>query len=329
MIYVHGCGHFHPENVIDNRFLEELDIGCDTNWTIERVGIETRRTVLNLDYIRTTKNQNVSAAHEASVYTNAQTGAKAAQMAIKRAGITEKDIGLVIAGSCSPQHSVPAEACTIAAELGIETPAFDINSACTSVMAHLTYLENINSDTLPEFILIVSPDNNTRVVDYSDRATSVLWGDCSSAMVLSTKRPSRVTISNPFLDSTPMGWKKVQVPPNGHFTQIGRSVQTYAIKQSLFTIQKMRDTISPEDSSSLKYIGHQANLLMLQSVCRHAEIPSPNHLYNVDKFGNGGTAGAPSVLSQHWEHLVDGERIILAIVGAGLTWGGALLEVRG
>ena len=75
MLYLHGIGHFHPGNVITNRFLEELGIGTDEAWILERVGIRERRTVLSLDYIRRTKNHDPRAAHEASLYRNAETTA--------------------------------------------------------------------------------------------------------------------------------------------------------------------------------------------------------------------------------------------------------------
>jgi 3-oxoacyl-[acyl-carrier-protein] synthase-3 len=102
MLYLHGIGHFHPENIITNRFLEELEIGTDEAWILERVGIRERRTVLPLDYIRQTKNRDPRAAHEASLYRDAQTAAAAARMALDRAGLKPSDIGLVIAGSSSP-----------------------------------------------------------------------------------------------------------------------------------------------------------------------------------------------------------------------------------
>lgn len=103
-----SMGHFHPNGIIDNAFLESLDIGVDTGWILERVGISQRRTVLPLDYIRDTKNKDPRAAEEAALMTNAQTGAKAARMAIERAGIQPKDIGMIIAGCCSPNYSAPA-----------------------------------------------------------------------------------------------------------------------------------------------------------------------------------------------------------------------------
>src|SRR5688572_3128132 len=98
MLYFHGIGHFHPENQIDNAFLESLDIGTSDPWIMERVGIRSRRTVLPLDYIRATKNKDLRAAQEAALYTNAETGRRAALMAIERAGIAPGDVGMVVAG---------------------------------------------------------------------------------------------------------------------------------------------------------------------------------------------------------------------------------------
>src|SRR5262249_5101651 len=152
-------------NVIDNSFLTSLDIGVDVEWIMRRVGIRERRTVLPLDYIRHERNRNVSASDEAALYTNAFTGAEAARMALWRAGRQAADIGLVIAGSSAPRISAPAEACAIAAELGIDAVAFDLNSACGTFGAQLWALSMMFPERLPEFILLVSPENLTRSVD--------------------------------------------------------------------------------------------------------------------------------------------------------------------
>ncbi len=327
MIYVHGAGHFHPENVIDNRFLEDLDIGCDATWTLERVGIATRRTVLPLDYIRSTKNGNVVAANEAALYSNAETGAFASEMAIKRAGILRSEIGMVISGSCTPQFSVPAEACTIAEKLGIEAYSFDISSACTSFLAQLNYLNTVKPECLPDYVLLVCPENNTRVIDYADRSAAVLWGDATSAMVVSTKIKSRMSFSQVVMNSSPAGWDAVKVPFGKHFVQSGRTVQTFAIKKSVGLIRGLREGLSFEKNASLKYIGHQANYLMLESVCKLAEISPQSHFSNVQDYGNTGAAGAPTVLSQNWDTWKSGDVIVFALVGAGLTWGGSLVQV--
>lgn len=320
MLYLHGIGHFHPEAVIDNRFLVDLDIGTDEEWILQRVGIRERRTVLDLEYIRTTRNADARAAAEASVYSNAQTGARAARMALSRAKLQPADIGMIIAGGCSPQYQIPADACAVAAELGIENAlSFDINSACSSFAVQMWFVLNLALETSPDFILIVNPENNTRVIDYNDRSTAVLWGDASTAAVVSLRVPSPVSISCAKPGSDPAKWQTIRTPNGGHFTQEGQTVQAFAIRKMSSLLEALRNpSDSPED---VYFIGHQANKLALESVRKRLDVPGPNHLFNVDCFGNCGAAGAPSVLSQNWERFVSGNSILMAMVGSGLTWG--------
>lgn len=327
MTYLHGLGHFHPDNVIDNAFLTELDIGTDRDWIMERVGIETRRTVLPLDYIRSTRNADPRAAAEASLYSNAETGARAARQAIAAAGIDAGDIGLVISGSCSPQSSCPAEACTIAAALGIEAPAFDLNSACSSLAAQLHYVDSLRPERLPDYVLLLQVENSTRAIDYNDRSSCVLWGDCSSAQVLSPRLASRLRLAHSEFSSDVSGCDKVRFVQGSHFQQEGRTVQTFAIRRSLALLAALRERAGAAGAALMKFIGHQANRGMLENICRSAGISADNHWFNVDRFGNCGAAGAPSVLSLNQHRLVDGDLLALAVVGGGLSWGGLLLEV--
>ena len=221
-LFIHGVGHFHPENRIDNAFLTSLDIGTDDAWIMERVGIRSRRTVLPLEYITTTKNAQPLLAAAASLYTNAQTGAKAARLALERAGLAPSDIGLVIAGGCSAQNSIPAEACQIAAELGIHATAYDINSACSSFAVQLHHLQQMRPNALPDYVLVVNVENTTRTVDYRDRRTAVLWGDGSAAAVVSTRVPAPVRVKRSVVHSDPTGWKKV-ADPGGRPLRAGRT----------------------------------------------------------------------------------------------------------
>jgi 3-oxoacyl-[acyl-carrier-protein] synthase-3 len=325
-LYIHGVGHFHPENRIDNAFLSSLDIGTDDAWITERVGIKCRRTVLPLDYIASTRNAKPSEASAASLYTNAQTGALAARLALARAGLQPSDIGLVIAGGCSPQLSIPAEACQIAAELGIQATAYDLNSACSSFAVQLHHLRGMRPEALPDYVLVVNVENTTRTVDYNDRRTAVLWGDGSAAAVMSAKVPAPVRVTHSVVHSDPAGWKKVVIPAGGHFTQDGSAVQGFAIRKSVSTLAALAAHVRG-DRERLLFVGHQANLLMLNAVCQRGGIDPSRHLFNVDEFGNCGAAGAPGVLSQHWDRLPAHCEIALVVVGSGLTWGGLLIEV--
>ena len=325
-LFVHGVGHFHPENRIDNAFLASLHIGTDDAWIMERVGIRSRRTVLPLDYIVRTRNEHPLEAARWSLYTNAETGARAARLAMERAGVTPAQIGLVIAGGCSPQYSIPAEACLVAAELGVNAPAYDISSACSSFAVQLHHLRTMRPEALPDYVLVVNVENTTRTVDYRDRRTAVLWGDGSSAAVVSTRVPAPVRVRHSVVHSDPAGWNKVVIPTGGHFAQEGSAVQGFAIRKSVSTLHELATHVRG-DRAGLVFIGHQANLLMLNAVCERAQIEPSRHLSNVADFGNCGAAGAPGVLSQHWDSLPPRCEVAMVVVGSGLTWGGLLIEV--
>jgi 3-oxoacyl-[acyl-carrier-protein] synthase-3 len=324
-LYLHGLGHFHPENEITNLFLEELDIGTNDAWIMERVGIRSRRTTLPLDYIRETRNVDPRAALEAATYSNPQLGARAAQLAIERAGIALEDIGMLISGCSAADTASPAEACNIAGELGLEVPAFDISSACTSFFVELYLLSLMQPDKLPPYVLIVTPETLSRTVDYSDRSAAVLWGDAASAAVVSTTRPSRAQIVANTMVSSPAGADKVVVPRLGHFRQEGRTVQMFAIKKTTDLLRRMRGEFA-DGERRFHFVGHQANLRMLESVCSRCNVPDDRHHFNVDWYGNTGAASAASVLSMNWEKWRDGDDVAVVGVGSGLTWSSYLLR---
>lgn len=325
MVYLHGVGHFHPENVIDNKFLEELGIGTTHEWIMDRVGIRSRRTVLPLDYIRETKNSDPARALAVSKYTNGMTGRLAAESAIRNAGLTPDRIGMVIAGGCSPDTLIPAESCVIADELKIGAACVDLNSACSSFGAQMRFIDMSRPEALPDYVLLVSPENNTRTIDYSDRSTAVLWGDGTSAAVVSTRVPSRARTTFTALGSDPAGWRKVTASRVGFFKQDGPAVQGFAIKQMVESYREIKARY-PGQADKIIFIGHQANLTMLQSICRRCGITEDRHLYNVDEFGNTGAAGSVIVLSQHWNEFRAGDIVALVTVGAGLTWASMAIE---
>lgn len=330
MLHLNGLGHFHPENVITNELLESLDIGTSTDWILERVGIRTRNTVLPLDYIKETKNRDPRAAQEAALHTNADTGARAARMALGRAGIDAKDVGLVVAGGCSPDECIPATACRVAEALDLDVPGFDISAACASFCAQLHWLASMRPERLPDYVLVVCPENSTRVVDYTDRTSCVLWGDASVAAVVSPRIAGRYVVQATLFGGDASGADKVRVPRLGHFTQQGQAVQTFAIKRATSTFLAMRDAWRAQVPSSTPdafgLIGHQANLRMLEAVQRRCEVPDAMHFKNVEDRGNTGAAGAPSVLSERWDDPSLPTALAMAVVGSGLSWAGALLS---
>lgn len=320
-----GLGHFHPDNEITNRFLEDLDIGTNDEWILERTGIRSRRTSLSLDYIRETGNADPRAAIEAAEVSNAEMGAGAARMALARAGLSEADVGLVIGGGCAPDTTSPAEACNIANLLGIQVASLDVNSACSSFIAGAYMLSLMDPAKLPDVVLLVTAEPMTKTVDYRDRSAAVLWGDGALAGVFSTTARGRAEIIGSRLVSDPGGHDKVVVPRLGHFNQEGRTVQTFAIRKTSLLLGATREEYA-EEPRDFHFVGHQANLRMLESVCRRCDVPDDRHHSNCEFFGNTGGASSGSVISQLWDKWTPRDDICVVGVGSGLTWGSYLMR---
>ncbi len=326
-LYVHSLGHFHPEVVITNKFLESLDIGTNDEWIVDRVGIRERRSALPLDYIRTTRNRDVREAESALLYTNADLGQRAAELAIARAGIRKDQIGLLISGSSAPRILCPAEASFIAKQLEIEVPCWDVNSACSTFLMHLYNLSLMDPAKLPEFVLITQTEQLTSAVDYADRSSSVLFGDGASAAVISTRVPARVQALWSAVASDPSGADKVLIRRTSTFTQDGRAVQMFAIKRTREGYERLKEQLAQEGSERpLYFVGHQANLRVLEQVTQRCAIPPERHFSNVEWFGNTGGASCPTVISQHWDKIPPGSDLAAVVVGGGLTWARALLR---
>jgi 3-oxoacyl-[acyl-carrier-protein] synthase-3 len=233
MLYIHGVGHFHPENEITNQFLDELDIGTSDEWIMERTGIRSRRTVLDLDYIRKTKNQDVRAADDAALYSNVELGRRASEAAIARAGVDRSQIGMVLGGGTASQLDCPAEACGIAAELDLHAAALDVRSACTSFGAAIQLLWMMDPSQLPDFVLVVNPETVTRTIDYGDRGSAVLWGDAAVAVIVSKRHPAAAAVVRSQLETDPRGYQKITIQWADHFEQDGSAVQMFAIKRTV------------------------------------------------------------------------------------------------
>jgi 3-oxoacyl-[acyl-carrier-protein] synthase-3 len=169
-------------------------------------------------------------------------------------------------------------------------------------------------------VLLVAMESMTRTVDYSDRSAAVLWGDAGLAAVLSPRHPGRATIIASTLDSSPAGNDKVLIPREGYFAQEGRTVQMFAIKRTSLCYNHLRTEYEDPDRP-LHFIGHQANLRMLESVCQRCDIAPDRHHSNAEWYGNTGAASSGSVLSQSWDKWRDEDDVAVVGVGSGLSWG--------
>jgi 3-oxoacyl-[acyl-carrier-protein] synthase-3 len=326
-----GMGSRLPDSEIDNDFLHsELGLEHGPDWVASRLGIERRFSVLSRDYLRATRNENPCQAilhARARGVTPVTMAADAAREALARAGVRPSQIGRVIANNDTPFESIPSTAAWIAEALGIPTgPHCDINAACASFALHLQTLAHTPEELLPEFVLCVQTGAYTVRTDYSPASIDgYIWGDGAAAQVLSARHAGRLRVYPPIFEVDARGAGEVVIDSAGHFAQNGAKVREFSIRKTC----EILETVAGRHEASLAEswtVTHQANKVMQDSVRGHLDIPEERHLSNVREQGNIAAAGCPSAIAQGWERIASGEKILFAVVGSGLSWGGGCLE---
>jgi 3-oxoacyl-[acyl-carrier-protein] synthase-3 len=318
-------GFAYPEGKISNQFLESLGTGSTSAWISEKIGINTRRTSLPLDYIVETKNCDIHAAIDVCTDTPTSLGTAASLMACEKAGINPDQIGMVITNCCTPSQTTPGESQRIGKALGIKrAKAFDVFSACPAFALHVDFINNHKEETLPDYILCISTATLTQKVDYSDRTDGAIWGDGAAAYILSPSKAGKLAIHSASFTADPSRSDAVVIDTLGYFHQDGRAVRNFSVLQTVKMMRALEKNNAIDWRQDI-FIGHQANYTMLQQITANRKVPDSNHWHNVIDVGNQAGAGAPASLAERWDDILPGQKIVVAVVGAGLSWGSLLL----
>ena len=324
-----AMGHWFPPHVIDNDFFATLNIGSSSEWIEARTGIKTRRSVLTPQQIRAIKDTPralTGIRHDSCEWDIASFAQAAFACLQKRKKVkTWRGEWLVICGTSVPDWDIPANACVIAAKLGLKGVAVDINSACSSFVVDLHFARRMLHAERNRKVLICNPERYSLRMDYNDRSSCVLFGDGSACAVVENGGKGLAIIDTEIY-SHPADCDKVVIPDGGTLTQQGKAVQKFAISKTIEAAQAILKRNALTVANIDYFIGHQANHRMLQAVVTKLSLRAGQHLCNVVDFGNQGAAGAPDVLSQNWERLREGDTILLVVVGSGLTWGATILR---
>ncbi|MBM4253372.1 MAG: ketoacyl-ACP synthase III [Deltaproteobacteria bacterium] len=326
-----GMGHYFPPTKLTNQFYEGLDIGSSAAWIEERVGIIERRTVLALDDVtklRRGETTLTTLRQEGRIMPIGEMCREPWRMAKERSAQAYYDPNVVISGTSVPDWDIPANACAIAATLGLETTAFDVNSACSSFVVDLHVARGLLLSGQATDIAIFNAERYSTRVNFADRASCVLFGDGAAASIVSTRPGARgLAVRDTVVISSPAGSQHVKLPDGDFFSQNGAAVQKFAVTKTVAVTQEImkRQNLQPDDISY--FVAHQANYRMLMAAVEKLGFHHDKHLCNVQHHGNQGGAGAPNVLSMNWDKYKVGDLIAVAVVGSGLTWAGALLEV--
>ena len=327
MLHIVGMGSFHPRTQIDNKFIEDLNIGTNSEWILDKIGIHIRVSTLPLDYIRETRNQNPKEARSLASHTPTELGALAAEKALKSAGISSSQIGLVICNTCTPNENFSSEAQRIANALDITAPTYDVLTACPAFALHMDYLNNFREETLPDYVLCISTAAMTQKVNYNDRSDAAIWGDGAAAWIVSAKHEGKLALLDSTYGTDASRCEAVVVDTFGFFHQDGRAVRDFSVRHTVRLIKAMEAKHEINWERDV-FVGHQANATMLRQVTENRGIPEKSHWHNVTFLGNQAAAGAPASLALHWDEIKKGQKVVVAVVGAGLSWGSLLFEGR-
>lgn len=332
-VVVTGIGHYHPETILDNSFFNSLDIDSSAEWILERTGIKSRHSILTKDEIIRLRRGETTIAElrkAGVIMTMAAMARQPWQMSLERSKLSERKVQIdtVISGTSVPDWDIPANACAIAAGLGLECTAYDINSACSTFVVNLHNARSLLRTEAAKAIAIVNAERYTTRLDFKDRKSCILFGDGATAAIVEyDAHAPGLEVIDTLVHSSPSGFNQIRIPEGGYFDQNGAAVQKFAVQKTMDITTEMleRNELKTKDISY--FIGHQANLRMLTYAAEHLGIPPQRHLYNVDIRGNQGAAGAPAVLSTNWERFKRGDLIVMPVVGSGLTWACALFRV--
>ncbi len=319
---IRGWGMYVPERILSNHDLEKI-VDTTDEWITSRTGIKQRR---------------IAAPHE----TTSSMGLIAARRAIERAGLTAADIDLVIVGTATPDYQFPATACLIQDALGLQAGAFDLEAGCTSFMYALSIASAMITAGMHRNVLVVGSETLSRILDWEDRATCVIFGDGAGAFVVSAGEYAEFAPQF-VLGSDGSGGPALCLPAGGsrlpareetvrdslHFVRMaGPEVFRFATRVvSEATQQVLEKSAMTTDDVDL-FIPHQANTRIIDAAVRRLGLDRKRVYVNIDRYGNTSSASIPIALCEAEEHglLQPGDRVVMVGFGAGLTWAAGTMQ---
>lgn len=316
-----GTGKYVPERVLTNQQLEQM-VETNDEWIVTRTGIKERR---------------IASSEEAT----SDLAYKAAQQAIANAGLTIDDIDLIMVATITPDMFFPSTACIVQEKLGAKCPAFDLSAACSGFIYSLATANGLIQSGLYRKVLVIGAETLSRITDYTDRNTCILFGDGAGAVVVGEVPAGR-------------GFKSFELGADGtggHLLKISgggsrnpSTAETVANKQHFlymagnevfkFAVRIMGNAaeeaiakagITKGDIDLL--IPHQANIRIIQSSLNRLDLSEDKAMVNLDKYGNMSAASIPVALAEAAEQgrMKEGDTLCLVGFGGGLTWGASVI----
>lgn len=314
-----GTGSYLPEKVLTNADLEKM-VETSDEWIQTRTGIRER---------------HIAAEGE----TTSDLGYQAALRAIEAAGIDASQLDMIVVGTTTPDLIFPSTACLIQAKLGVSgCPAFDVNAACSGFVFALSVADKFIRSGDARHVLVIGAETLTRIVDWNDRTTCVLFGDGAGAVVLKADEETGILSTHLHSDGSKkeLLWNPVGVSVGfgeganggGTINMKGNDVFKYAVKALDSVVDETLEANGLTKTDLDWLIPHQANLRIIEATAKRLEMSMDQVVVTVDRHGNTSSGSVPLALDAAVRSgkVERGQLLLLEAFGGGFTWGSALLR---
>jgi len=319
---IRALGGYVPDRCVTNAELES-EYGFEPGWVERRTGILERRIVAD---------------DEAT----SDMAVRAAQVAIKKAGVDPSQIDLVVVGTFSPDYLCPSTACIVQDKLGLDAPAMDVQAACSGFMYALVTAAQFVATGNAKLALVIGADANSRIVPPSDQRITPLFGDGAGAVLLEAAGPENGLIryqlgsdgSGRELLDRPGGGSAMPLSPQqlsagDQFLRMdGRNVFKWAIQAVTESIRTVLDASAMTVDEIDMFILHQANIRIIDHAVKDLGIPEERVFNNLSRVGNTSAASIPLAMEEAAQagRVHPGDRVMMCGFGAGLTWGTGIFQ---
>lgn len=313
-----GTGSYMPAQIVTNDDLAKV-VDTSDEWIAGRTGIRQRRIAVG----------------ESACYM----AAEAARRALDNAGIGPEELDLILVGTTSADHCFPSAACEVQGELGaVNAAAFDVSAACSGFLFAMNTLQAFVQSGMYRTGLVIGADCLSKLIDWKDRGTCVLFGDGAGAAVI---RASDTGICHTVMQSDGARWQVLscvsrtngnllngKIPEPGYLYMNGQEVFKFAVKKVPECIHQVLEEAGTDMEEVKYFVLHQANYRIIESVAKRLKQPMEKFPMNMENYGNTSAATIPVLLDEmnRAGKLNFGDKIVLSGFGAGLTWGATLLE---
>jgi len=315
-----GTGSYLPEKVLTNEDLSKI-VDTSDEWIAARTGIRKR---------------HIAAEGE----TTSDLGYHAAIRALEAAGVDAKELDLIVVGTTTPDLIFPSTACLIQHRLGADgCPAFDVNAACSGFVYALTVADKFIRSGAAKTALVIGAETLTRMVDWSDRTTCVLFGDGAGAVVLKADTETGILSTHMHADGgkkellwnpvgVSVGFKPGEENAGVRIHMSGNDVFKHAVKALDSVVEETLEANGLDRHAIDWLIPHQANLRIIEATAKRLDMPMERVIVTVDKHGNTSSGSVPLALDEAVRSgkVQRGQLVLLEAFGGGFTWGSALLR---